>query len=398
MSPLYLENPYITYLSEVKDDYIIYSSKDYLFKDYIKREYYLKQSFNDFSPLVNLNSNDLFGHQIIVCAADDELLFFDQDLVLVARMPFHITRSFTKNGFSIGKIKNEPYPLLATNTGEYIALYSLKRNYHLEVLWSFIFSSFSIIVILYYFTPFAKKSLIYTKFFNYSLFSTHQAVVIINSKNEIIFSNKLFEEIQNNISINYSKRNMEIGSNFELTSNNGDLQYRAIHIPVNLFGKYLLAHIYFIEDQTKALLRERSQVWSHAIQKVAHEIKTPLSSINLNLKYIQNTLKKDDRLNPLLESDFSLIKNEVDRIKNLTNNLLKFANLQPPSKETVFLDEIMTKSFEKFESYTSHEVRINYKIDDPATKVEVDYSEFLEVMHVLVENAIDAISARGAIS
>ncbi|MCF7859754.1 MAG: ATP-binding protein, partial [Candidatus Cloacimonetes bacterium] len=41
---------------------------------------------------------------------------------------------------------------------------------------------------------------------------------------------------------------------------------------------------------------------------------------------------------------------------------------------------------------------INYKIDDPATKVEVDYSEFLEVMHVLVENAIDAISARGAIS
>ncbi|MCF8262288.1 MAG: hypothetical protein K9J12_16055 [Melioribacteraceae bacterium] len=154
----------------------------------------------------------------------------------------------------------------------------------------------------------------------------------------------------------------------------------------------------YIENFTEAILKERSQVWSHAIQKVAHEIKTPLSSINLNLNYIRKTLAKRNQEDEEIGKDFDLVKNEVDRIKNLTNNLLKFANLQPPNKQMVLLDSVIQKSFRKFESYLNHEIELNYQNNYSHLCVNIDVAEIEEVLHVLTENAIDAVKGKGEIN
>ncbi len=169
-------------------------------------------------------------------------------------------------------------------------------------------------------------------------------------------------------------------------------------IPYKAFLGYVIAYMIRITDLTEEIINERLKVWSHTARKLAHEIKTPLGSINLNIRALSKRLEKRGiKIDEELADDINVIENEVGRIKNITSSLLKITNLERTVQYRHSLKEILHSSLEKFSAYINEGVEIYISPTITNEGILFDKSQLIEVIQIIIENAIDALCGEGKI-
>lgn len=152
-------------------------------------------------------------------------------------------------------------------------------------------------------------------------------------------------------------------------------------------------------DASESSPSDRLKIWSIAMQKIAHEIKTPLSTIALNLRALQMRLEKsniEDRAE--YKNDIQLIHGEVERLTALTKNFLKFSNLEKLNIQLYDVSQIIKNSLQSFSTYFNHNLQVSLNFDPKAKKIYADSKQLEMVLHILIENAIDAMKGEGLIS
>jgi len=203
---------------------------------------------------------------------------------------------------------------------------------------------------------------------------------ILNTINQSL---KTKERVQSELSFNYT------GKTFK-----GKIDV----IPFQAFFGYTFAYLIKIVDQTTEILNERTHVWSHTAQKIAHEIKTPLGSIQLNLKALKKRIEKDEQNNNYeIKDDISTIESQVNRIKKLTSSFLKISNLEKSEISNYSLSELVNNALQKFSSYLNDKVEINNDKSINGYNVSVDKNQFIELLQIIFENSIDALGGKGKI-
>ena len=88
----------------------------------------------------------------------------------------------------------------------------------------------------------------------------------------------------------------------------------------------------------------------------------------------------------------------ISRIKNLTNNLLKFADLQKQNFQSISILSVIDKTKEKFISFINSGIDFELIQNCDEVMVDADAYQLEEVFQVLIENGIDAVGGRGKIS
>ena len=153
-------------------------------------------------------------------------------------------------------------------------------------------------------------------------------------------------------------------------------------------------------DFARPVQNDRLKVWSRTVQKMAHDIKTPLSSISVNLSTVK--LKLSDlapEAHSLIEDDLEIMLNEMERVREMTRNFLKFTNLEQPNLSTFSLGLLLQDVLDHFKSYYAQEKTQDMVLDfdfEPDW-IHADYAQIKMVLHALIENALDALKARGQI-
>lgn len=318
---------------------------------------------------------------------------------------------------SIGKFKNEDNFSIVFNdqniqiSGELIPITNLDLFYKFGLgllLWLFIVQGIYALVI---------RINMYIKFINFSTTHSDDLLFILNESAQIKFANKtairFFNLSGKRKQLKLLERQLIKYPDFgeiikkardvkrarfdEIILKKDNEEFRAgiTVLPLKI-GNFIIAYVIRFEDKTKTILKERAKVWGHTVQKMAHEIKTPLSSILLNVKSIEKSLSKENSLSQEYDDDIQIAKQEIDRIKTLTNNLLKFANLQKPKFRKINLENIISIVATKFQGYTLHGVEINTTIEGDV-HVYADEYQMVEVLQILIENAIDALNGKGKI-
>ncbi len=143
------------------------------------------------------------------------------------------------------------------------------------------------------------------------------------------------------------------------------------------------------------------QVWSRAVQKMAHDIKTPLSTVTLNLKALQMRFEnipipEEDRIN--LADDLRMIHTELENIQTMTRNFLKFSNLDRPHLQAFDITDIISAAIEKYRPYLNRDLDIQTNLDDELKPAWADPQQIEMVFHTLLENALAAVQGKGLIS
>ena len=220
-------------------------------------------------------------------------------------------------------------------------------------------------------------------------------VNLTNKKFSVVLSNQEFSEIQYIIKNSFKTRN-QIQKQITCTIDNQAKQFSIIVKPLLLFNHYFKGLFISFNDVTEIVQYERSINWTSMAQKVAHDIKTPLSVILLTLQKLQYRVE-DLKLTE--EKEFAdYIKNareEVARIEKKTKDFLKFANLKKPTFEPMdiilFLNDLLLDYSTHFDS----RIQLQKKFETDLPFAKADENQLTAVFQNIIENGLSAMDGKG---
>jgi nitrogen fixation/metabolism regulation signal transduction histidine kinase len=134
---------------------------------------------------------------------------------------------------------------------------------------------------------------------------------------------------------------------------------------------------------------QRAAVWGEVARRLAHEIKNPLTPIQLSAERLQ--MKLSSKLDPdsaaMLERSTRTIVEQVAAMKNMVNDFRDYARLPPPVARPLDLNVLVT---EVLDLYTDGPVAVVAELDPILPPVLADADQIRQVLHNLIKNAGEA--------
>jgi two-component system nitrogen regulation sensor histidine kinase NtrY len=164
-------------------------------------------------------------------------------------------------------------------------------------------------------------------------------------------------------------------------------------------GAYLGMVLVF-DDLTELLKAQRLAAWREVAQRIAHEIKNPLTPIQLSAQRLRRRLSTTERTpaeKRLLEEATATIVQEVEGLKQLVDEFSRFArmpSLQPRATDLGRLLEGVVVLYR--ESHAALDIRVSFSPDMPS--VDVDPDQIKRAVLNLVDNAVEAVGGAGQVS
>ena len=168
----------------------------------------------------------------------------------------------------------------------------------------------------------------------------------------------------------------------------GDLLTLAVKVAPDPNG-----HVITFEDITRQLVDQRRAAWSDVARRIAHEIKNPLTPIQLATERLKRRYLRQITTDPeLFEELTATIIRQVGDLRKMVDEFSSFARLPKPVfrhedagelvRQAIFLQEI---------AHTA----IAFTYDGPTSEpFEADRHQFGQAMTNVLKNAVEAIEAR----
>ena len=150
--------------------------------------------------------------------------------------------------------------------------------------------------------------------------------------------------------------------------------------------------ILLVDDITDVSEAQRHQAWSEVARRLAHEIKNPLTPIQLSAERVESRLK--DKLSvedlQMLQRSTQTIVNQVESLKIMVNEFADYARTPKLKKEDTDINEFI---HEILDLYESSKVLIKYDNIKGSLIASLDKNKLRQVFINLIENSIDALES-----
>lgn len=145
------------------------------------------------------------------------------------------------------------------------------------------------------------------------------------------------------------------------------------------------------DDQTKKSQEGRYEAWKLIAKKLAHEIKNPLTPIQLSLDRIDSKFKKqivEDKT--LFEDHIKTINLQISEITNLLNSFSEFARMPDPEfSDTNIIDLIERAALPYKTNYKQISITINSSLKNNVIKC--DKNQTFRLFTNLIKNSVESI-------
>ncbi|MXP28501.1 HAMP domain-containing protein [Porphyrobacter algicida] len=154
-------------------------------------------------------------------------------------------------------------------------------------------------------------------------------------------------------------------------------------------------HVITFEDITRQLLDQRQAAWSDVARRIAHEIKNPLTPIQLATERLKRRYRKQiEQDGELFDELTNTIVRQVGDLRKMVDEFSSFARLPKPVFRPEDALDLLRQSL--FLQEVAHP-EIDYRLTDaPAgpVAVECDRHQFGQAMTNVLKNAAEAIDAQ----
>ena len=180
-----------------------------------------------------------------------------------------------------------------------------------------------------------------------------------------------------------------------LAAARGDLDHRVPVRSKDEIAAVANAFNFMMEDlrtsKEKLVIAERIAAWQEIARRLAHEIKNPLTPIQMAMDTLRKTWKKQHPdFAEILEESTTTVLQEADRLKHIVSEFSDFARMPKPEFGRIDLNEVVRSAL----SLYIGSVPIEIKLTDKLPELDADKAQINQIVLNLVENARDAISKR----
>ena len=145
------------------------------------------------------------------------------------------------------------------------------------------------------------------------------------------------------------------------------------------------------DDVSEMVSAQRAQAWGEVARRLAHEIKNPLTPIQLSAERLEMKLsgKLAGTEQALLVKSVKTIVDQVDAMKRLVNEFRDYARLPAAELKPVDLNALIGDVAQLY-STDNAVVPLHIELDATAPLIKGDAQQLRQVIHNLVQNAQDA--------
>ncbi len=150
--------------------------------------------------------------------------------------------------------------------------------------------------------------------------------------------------------------------------------------------------IVVFDDVTDLIQAQKNAAWGEVARRLAHEIKNPLTPIQLSAERLQHKLAKElpEASAEFLHRGTKTIVQQVEAMKRMVDDFSEYAR---PSKKQVERINLQDLIQEVLALYMHSNVLFHCQFSEGNTVVEVDPVSIRQVLHNLIKNALEATSA-----
>ncbi|MEQ1583462.1 MAG: ATP-binding protein [Candidatus Nitrotoga sp.] len=174
----------------------------------------------------------------------------------------------------------------------------------------------------------------------------------------------------------------------ERLSKNGDqiLLMRGTRLSTAMDNSYVVV----FDDITHLLQAERQAAWGEVARRLAHEIKNPLTPIQLSAERLQHKLsaKLDGSDAQLLQRATQTIVSQVAAMKNMVTEFADYARAPAPKLVALDMHQLLREVLGLYEASSSP---IILRLNAAQAWVKGDATRLRQVIHNLLQNSYDAL-------
>ncbi len=146
------------------------------------------------------------------------------------------------------------------------------------------------------------------------------------------------------------------------------------------------------EDVTTLVQAQRNAAWGEVARRLAHEIKNPLTPIQLSAERLRhkylNTMDKESA--EVLDKSTHTIVQQVEAMKEMVNAFSEYARAPQIKLEALNLNGLVDEVLDLYRDEESG-LHLNVSLDPVMPQVEADEGRLRQLLHNLIKNAIEAM-------
>jgi two-component system nitrogen regulation sensor histidine kinase NtrY len=152
-----------------------------------------------------------------------------------------------------------------------------------------------------------------------------------------------------------------------------------------------------VDDLTPLMKAQKVAAWGEVARKLAHEIKNPLTPIQLSAQRVRKAwLKSDPDFERIVTECTRAIVDEVGALKNLVDEFAQFARLPAASLRSASLHDVVEQALSLYEGHFPDLV-LERRLTPDLPVLRLDTDQMKRVLINLVDNAVEATEGRGRI-
>jgi len=150
-----------------------------------------------------------------------------------------------------------------------------------------------------------------------------------------------------------------------------------------------------IEGVSAVEYLRRVENWVPVARSLAHRIKSPLTTMKLLVRQIENRHHGQD---PAMAEDTEAMKEEIDRLAKMTDGFMRMVRLDPPSRKPTDLHVVVSRALGRLPGLQQSGITVVQRLPQDLPAVLVDEEQLPVAIANVVENAVSAMSGDGTLS
>ena len=143
----------------------------------------------------------------------------------------------------------------------------------------------------------------------------------------------------------------------------------------------------------------RLEAWAEMARQVAHEIKNPLTPIQLSAEHLKRVhADRGEPLGPVLETCVESILGQVRLLRQISAEFSSFASSPTARRAPVDVVELVSEVIDPYRTGLADRIAIENRVNGSLPRVVVDRSLITRALANIVENALHAMPGKGSLT
>jgi signal transduction histidine kinase len=153
-----------------------------------------------------------------------------------------------------------------------------------------------------------------------------------------------------------------------------------------------------LQDITDIIQSKRTIAWATMAQKLAHEIKTPLSTVMLSAQRLQMEYEQKPKEMKKVEKYLNNITGQVDRLRKVTDAFMKFVKMEKSKIEPIKINQLISNCLEEMQIKMSKEIKTNKELAADIPTFKADGQQLSIALKNIFDNSLNAMKNKGTIT